>query len=377
MRQPPCPYFRECAGCELQEWEHNKQLEQKQRQLSRHLTGLISPEAITIHHGSEFGYRNRMEFLFYKDGIGLRSRESPNKIARIESCMVCSERINQLLATLNTFFKDNDVFQPGKQDGAFRYAVIRATSLSDSVSFVLNERSPGLPSAIEKIKSYAQTSPANNILITYTNPDDDEQTSGEFFAVKGEPILEENLLGKEFTFSAQGFFQNNTSVAEKLHEHVHSLLQKYGPQPGTKTATLLDLYAGVGTFGIINSPLFSQVFIVESFPGCTASAEENLRLNAVKNAKIFTLDAHSIGRLKIPGDCYVITDPPRSGMAEKAIEQIKRLKPKAVIYISCNPYQLAKDIPKFKSYSLESVALFDMFPQTRHIEAVAELVRNS
>lgn len=372
MRQPPCPYFGECAGCELQEWEHPKQLEQKQRQLSRLLDGLIKPEAITIHHGPEFGYRNRMEFLFTREGIGLRSKDSPNKIIKIENCMICSEKINILLSEINSFFKENDAFQPGKQEGTFRYAVIRATKDAETISFVLNEKSPGLKAAIDKIQEYSKLSPARNILTTYTNPDDDEQSSGEFFVVKGESILKESLLGKEFTFSAQGFFQNNTEVAEKMHEYVNVTLRKYG-EAATKKAALLDLYAGVGTFGIINSSLFSQVFIVESFPGCTQSAEENLKLNSIKNATISTIEAHSIGRLKIPGDCYVITDPPRSGMAEKAIEQIKRLKPKVIIYISCNPYQLAKDIPKFKSYSLESIALFDMFPQTKHMEAVAEL----
>ncbi len=374
MRQPSCPYFGECAGCDLQDIEYTNQIKQKQRQLSRQLS--IPEESILLMHGPEFGYRNRMEFIFAKDGLGLRAKDNPNQTIRIEECKICAERINELLLGINQFFNSNDNLSTQNKEGAFRYAVIRAVSGSDSVSFVLNECSPGLNLAIEKIKEYSKTSPAQNILITYTNPDDDEQTSGEFFAVKGEPALKESLLGKEFLFSAQGFFQNNTYVAEKLHAYIHGLLKNYG-EPATRQAALLDLYAGVGTFGIINSPLFSQVFIVESFPGCTQSAEENLKLNNVKNASISTIEAHSIGRLRINRELYAITDPPRSGMAEKAIEQLKRLKPKAIIYISCNPYQLAKDIPKFKSYTLKSLALFDMFPQTRHMEAVAELRLNT
>jgi 23S rRNA (uracil1939-C5)-methyltransferase len=383
MRQPPCPYFGECAGCDLQNLEYSEQLERKKHELARLISSKIKPDQIAVHHGPEFGYRNRMEFLFTKDGIGLRSRESPNKTIKIDECRICVPKINSLLTDLNSFFSDNDFFSPQKSQttqspgtqsrgaqGALRYAVIRATTQSDSISFVLNERSPGLKDAVEKIKAYSLTSPAKNILITYTNPDEDEQSSSEFFIVKGEAVLKETILGKEFMFSSQGFFQNNTIVAEKMHEYVQSLLKKYD----TRTTSLLDLYAGVGTFGIINSSLFSQVFIVESFPGCTQSAEENLKLNTIKNAKIYTIEAHSIGRLKINGSCYIITDPPRSGMVEKAIEQIKRLKPKAIIYISCNPHQLAKDIPKFKSYTLESIAIFDLFPQTRHFEAVAELV---
>lgn len=358
-RGPPCPYFGQCAGCDLQNLEYEEQLSRKKAELSR-LTG-TEPQSISLHFGPELGYRNRMEFLFLPDGIGLRRKGAPGQIVKIEECKICLPRINQLLKELNTSFTRNS--------DTFRYAVIRATSTSDCISFVLRENSAHLKEAIDKIKAFSSTSSAKNILITYTSPEQDEQTSGEFFVVKGKDTLEQELLSKSFGFSAQGFFQNNTAVAEKLQRYVHSLLNGYD----TKNSILLDLYAGVGTFGIINSALFREVLIVESFDGCTKSAEENLALNNVKNAKIFTLEAHSIGRLKVNGDCYVITDPPRSGMSEKAIEQIKHLKPKAIIYISCNPAQLAKDLKKFRQYELKTLALFDMFPQTRHIEAVAEL----
>jgi 23S rRNA (uracil1939-C5)-methyltransferase len=325
------------------------------------LANLIHFDNISIFPSPEFGYRNRMEFLFLRSGLGLRQKDAPGKTLPIKKCEICTPRINHLLSELNESFTMNP--------DALRYAVIRSTSSSDSVSLVLKDNSKDLKQAIEKNRAYLQTSSASNILVTYTSPDEDEQTSSDFFVLKGEPFLKEQLSGMTFTFSAQGFFQNNTYIANKLHEYVTMLFNNYD----TKNSALLDLYAGVGTFGIINSKLFSKVYIVESFPGCTASAEHNIKLNNIKNANISTLDARSIGRLSIDKDCYVITDPPRSGMDEKAIEQIKHLKPKAIIYISCNPHQLAKDLKKFKSYTLSSLALFDMFPQTQHMEAVAEL----
>ncbi len=359
MRTAPCPYFGECAGCSLQELDYSGQLARKTQSLAALLS---APESgIIVFSGPEFGYRNRMEFLFRKDGLGLRCRKAPGKTTKVEECKICSPQINALLAHLSQHFTDNN--------DAFRYAVIRATSISASISFVLNSASANLQQAIEKIRQYSPSSPAKNIIVTYTTPDEDEQFSGDFFVVKGEPFLTETLSKKQFRFSAQGFFQNNTAVAQKLHTYVSTILQKYH----TNNSALLDLYAGVGTFGIINSSLFQKVMIVESFSGCTDSAEENLKLNGIKNAEVFRLEAHSIGRLSLPEGSYVITDPPRSGMSEKAISQLKRLRPKAIIYISCNPAQLAKDIRKFRDYSLQSTALFDMFPQTSHIEAVAEL----
>jgi 23S rRNA (uracil1939-C5)-methyltransferase len=368
MRTPPCPYFGHCAGCTLQNLEYTEQLSRKAAAISR----LIGTEITYVYHDQEYNYRNRMEFLFSKGGIGLRSSTSPNKIIPIKECLICKPRINQLLNELNDFFRDNDSFQSGKAQGPPRYAVIRATSVADSISFVLYSDSPDLQGIIQKIKDYAEISTVQNILVTYTNHVEDEQYSGEFFMIKGQSFLQEELLGMKFIFSSQGFFQNNTAVAEKMQEYVHKLLAKYD----TKNATLLDLYAGVGTFGIINSNLFRQVHMIESFPGCIDAAKENIRKNNVKNASAHKLEAHSLGRLKLTGDIYIITDPPRSGTSEKAIEQLKRLRPLAIIYISCNPAQLARDIKKFKSYALKSTAFFDMFPQTEHSEVIVELLLN-
>ena len=368
MRTPPCPYFGQCAGCTLQSLEYSEQLSKKAAALSK----LLGTETISVHNAQEFGYRNRMEFLYTKDGIGLRAASSPGKVIPIQECLICSHRINQLLVELKDFFKDNDSFQSGNAQGTLRYVVIRATSHADSISFVLHSDSTNLQRNIEKIGEYAKLSTAQNILITYTDTVEDEQYSGEFFMIKGHPFLHEEVSGMKFMFSSQGFFQNNTTVAEKMQEYVHNLLAKYD----TKNATLLDLYAGVGTFGIINSNLFKKVHLVESYQGCINSANENIKKNDIKNACAHRLEAHSMGRLRLTGDTYVITDPPRSGMSQKAIEQLKRLRPKAIIYLSCNPHQLAKDIKKFKSYAVKSAAFFDMFPQTEHSEVIAELVLN-
>ena len=137
---------------------------------------------------------------------------------------------------------------------------------------------------------------------------------------------------------------------------------------------MLDLYAGVGTFGIINSGLFKEVYIVESDKNCIDAAKINIKNNSIKNAKEILLDAMKLKQLTLPKDLFVITDPPRSGMHPKTIEQLKNLKPKIIIYVSCNIEQLSKDLNKFSDYSIKSAALFDLFPQTPHIEAVVELV---
>ena len=136
---------------------------------------------------------------------------------------------------------------------------------------------------------------------------------------------------------------------------------------------MLDLYAGVGAFGIINASLFKNVFIVESAKKSIECAEINIKENKVNNAEVFVLDAERISRLELPENLFVITDPPRSGMHHKTIEHLRRIAPKVIIYVSCNLQQLKKDISKFKEYKIKSAALFDLFPHTNHIEAVVEL----
>ena len=255
-----------------------------------------------------------------------------------------------------------------------RHALIRATSAGDTaISFVLNEDSSKKELMTEKIKEFALNSSANNIQISFLEAEHDESTSDRFITIKGNEYLNEILCSKKFNFPIQGFFQNNTPMAEKMHEYIHTLLQQY---PTTK-ASLLDLYGGVGTFGIINADLFKDVTIIESVSPAILYANQNIINNQIKNAKALLLDAKSLGRVKLGTPLYVIADPPRTGMDQKAIDQLKSRNPEVIIYISCNLEQLAKELPKFKLYEIKSIALLDLFPQTNHCETVVELVKKN
>ena len=259
-----------------------------------------------------------------------------------------------------------------KKSGTFRYVVIRVTSLGNSsLSFVLNEDSSRLKEAVEKIRSFAEKSTTQNVVVTYVSSAIDESISEESFVVKGNEVLHEKIRGKEFLFPIQGFFQNNTAMAEKMQEYCCGLLGKYE----TTNGHLLDLYGGVGTFGIINADLFKTVTIVENVEPAVECAQKNAEINRVRNVTAIYLDAMQMQKLSVLKPTYVVTDPPRTGMHPKAIQRLVELQPEVIIYISCNPEQLAKELPKFIGYNLKSAALFDLFPQTAHCEVVVELVR--
>jgi 23S rRNA (uracil-5-)-methyltransferase RumA len=367
--EPLCPYFGKCGGCSSQHISYSQQIEAKKKQLAN----AIKFEGIPVFHGKEYNYRNRMDFIFNNAGLGFRKKQNLRQVVDVENCAISEEKLNLLLKEARAFFKDVDVFDAKKNTGTFRYAVIRTPKDDSSISFVLNSDSQNVAQAIEKIKLFAETSKANNIIITYVPKNTDSSVSNDFFAVKGSDVLKENLLGKTFFYSVQGFFQNNTDMAEKLQEYVNSLLKNYE----AKDAQLLDLYAGVGTFGIVNANLFKEVKIVESAKECIDAAEKNIRANNITNAEAVLLDAKNLKKLELKTPLFVITDPPRSGMHPRTIDQLNNLNPELIIYISCNIQQLSKDLPKFKGYKLKSAAMFDLFPQTPHIEAVVELVRSA
>jgi 23S rRNA (uracil-5-)-methyltransferase RumA len=365
MAEPLCKYFGKCGGCSLQHIDYSTQLENKRKQLSN----LLGVADIPVFSAEPYHYRNRMDFMFHEYGIGLREKGKWFHVLDVDECFIANSKINKLMIDVKEFFDHVDVFDIDRQTGTFRYAVIRAPGDSSCITIAMNEDSAQLGPATELIKQFAKRTKADNVTITHVPRNSDQSTAENHFAVKGTDLLDKSYLGKNFVFPVEGFFQNNDALAEKMHDYVRNMLKQYD----TKKTHLLDLYGGVGTFGIINSDLFTSVFIVESFKCAIDSAKLNIKRNNASNCNPVVLNAKNLRKLRLPQPLYVITDPPRSGMDQRTIDQLKFLKPELIIYISCNPQQLAKDVLKFKEYEIKSAALFDLFPQTHHMEAVVEL----
>ncbi len=366
MSTPLCPYFGSCGGCSSQHIDYSVQLENKRKLVSHH----IDFEDVKVFSGKDYYYRNRMDMIFHPRGLGLREKNKWYSIIDIEQCAIANEKINILIKEIRLFFRSVDFYDLKKQAGTFKQVVIRAPKDETSVSFVLNEASTRLAEAIEKINEYAKISSADNIVLTYIQARSEVSTSTNYFVVKGKDTLSEVLLDKKFIYNVQGFFQNNSDMAEKMLEYVNNIMKTYD----TKNANLLDLYGGVGTFGITNSDLFKEVDVVENFKGSIDAANINVKENTIKNIKTHVLDAGQISRLDLKSPLFVVTDPPRSGMDQRAIDKLKSFHPGVIVYISCNPIQLGKELLKFKNYKIKSATVFDLFPQTPHIEVVVELV---
>jgi tRNA/tmRNA/rRNA uracil-C5-methylase (TrmA/RlmC/RlmD family) len=295
-------------------------------------------------------------------------RAKDNHVVKIQRCEIASENVNRLLNEIHNL-GNLDYFDVIKKTGTFRYAVIRAANDNSSVSFVLNQDSKRLQEAVALIEKFSREAKADNVLITYVPPNIEESTSDDYFVVKGNDSLHESYLNRNFAFSAQGFLQNNHEVAEAMYSYCHGLLASCNPHQ----AHLLDLYGGIGVFGIINAGLFSSVAIIENSAQSIKAANINIKENKIDNAQAILLDAKNLRRLSLSSPLFVITDPPRTGMDMQTLHHLIKLKPRLIIYVSCNLHQLKKDLAKLKGYNIKSAALFDMFPQTNHLESVIEL----
>jgi len=366
MVTPLCPYFGSCGGCTAQHIDYALQVDNKKKQLQ----SMMKREDVKVFFDKEYGYRNRMDFIFHRNGLGLRKKGQWDSIIPIHNCVIAEEKINSIVQEIELFFKDCDAFDVRKHSGTFRYAVIRSSPMDSSLSFVLNSDSARLQEAIEKIKAFSEHCSAHNIVVTYVAAHSDVSTSSDYFVVKGKDFLQTSFRAKTFFYPIQGFFQNNHAMAEKMQNYVSELLQVYE----TKDAMLLDLYGGVGTFGIVNADSFKKVLIIESVKESIDFAKRNAEENHCTNTEAMVLDAKHIARLTLKKPLFVITDPPRAGMDKKTISLLNQEKPARIIYISCNPQQMAKDVLKFRNYFIHSIALFDLFPQTPHSEAIVELV---
>ncbi len=393
MVEAKCKYFQNCNGCSTQHIDYENQLEIKRKKLFQ----LIPFENIKLFKSPPFNYRNRLDLLFHKNGLGLRSKflNSPNSsIVDIDRCEIVEDKIKDLIIELREFFtkQDIDFYDIKKKSGTFQSVILRCSDInSDNIDsnsidsacvFVLNSNSTRLGLAYEQIENFSKITTVNNIAISYVPVDEDLSYSNDpddFYIVKGERYLKKRFLDKEFHYPIECFFQNNHKVANEMLIYVKDLLEKYE----TKNSTLVDLYSGVGTFGLLNSDIFSQVILVENVPPAVEAMQINIKNNNIQNAKYYCLDAKHFKRVEINNptnistdkNLFIVTDPPRVGMDQKTIDRINELSPKVVVYISCNPKQLAKDILKFKNYEINSLALFDMFPQTNHMEVVLEFVK--
>lgn len=374
-----CPLFGSCGGCATPDQPYPEQILAKKKDVERILGEAGLSVDLQVHHGNPWGYRNRMDFAVFEGGIGLRQRGSYKTILPVLDCPLSNDGLRQVLAEVWRWFRAHetaiDPYRIVHQTGTVKYAVIRSAmnTGSRSVTFVMNGGSPGVEAARAAVSEFARSTVATVVQHGTVPPKREVSVVETPIRVKGDGILEEKIIGRVLRYDSQSFFQNNTAMIEKLV----STLREWIAEDSPKRGELWDLFGGAGTFGVSLGDLFRETRVLDLDGPNILLAQSNLDGAGVAGRAIH-LDASKVSSTGWRADAgtVAVLDPPRSGLHPKALAQLGAMAPPRLYYVSCNPAQFAREWSTLRDwYGLDRAALFDLFPQTPHVEMLVSLSR--
>jgi len=384
-----CPHAARCGGCRFQDLTYADQCAEKERQVREtltHLGGIVAPPVRPLVPAPEpFGYRNKMEFSFTSDAggaplLGLHERGTFDRIFPIETCLLPSALTVELVRFTQRFAKQHAwrAYHPRAHVGMVRFLTVRHLPLTDQCAVHLIAAAPEVPALDAWAAGIAALAPAvRSVTLGLNRSRANVAFSEEERVLAGGAAIIERLLGLEFEAGANAFLQTNSRQAEALYAAALDAADLSGGE------TVLDLYCGTGTLTLLFARAARAAIGVESVVDAVALARRNATRNGVANARFETGEARRVlrewargERTGAPRPEVVVVDPPRAGLHPRVVARVAELRPARVVYVSCNPATLARDLRDFASrgLQLESVTPFDMFPHTPHIECVARLV---
>jgi 23S rRNA (uracil1939-C5)-methyltransferase len=381
--EAPCPYFGRCGGCRLQHLAYPAQLAFKEKQVRDCLTrlgGLPPFELRAILPAPEaYGYRNKMEFTVTgpPPTVGLHAAERYDVVLDIERCLLQSETMNVLLDEFRRQVRARDlpVWDPQSERGLLRFVTVREGRHTGEAMVNVVAAAPDVQAVMPIAEALRARVPATaSVLLNVNDKKASVAIGTEEHLLLGRDQITESLDGISFQISANSFFQTNTAQAERLFAIVAEACALRGHE------NLLDLYSGTGAISLLLARHVAHVYGIELSTAAVADAVRNARANAIDNCTFLPGEVrHVLPALMRDGvrADVVVADPPRAGFHPKALAALAALTPERIVYVSCNPATLARDVGDLarQGYRLDWVQPVDMFPQTPHIEAVARLSR--
>ena len=385
----PCPHAERCGGCRFQELRYERQLEIKER-LTREtlvrLGGIASPPVAAIVPAPErFHYRNKMEFSFQpgEDGtprLGLHERGAFDRIFEIETCLLPSPLTVEIVRFTQRFARDHGwrAYHPRRHEGVVRFLTVRHLPITGECAVHLVAADGEIAALETWARDVAALSPAVRAVSLLLNRTRANVATGEERVLVGSGVIVERLGGLEFEVSGTAFLQTNSRQADALYARALEAASLEGRE------CVLDLYCGTGTLTLLLARSAGEAIGVESVPESTEHARRNAARNHIANARFEAGEARAVlrewargERPRAPKPEVVVVDPPRAGLHARVVARVAELQPRRIVYVSCNPATLARDLRDFtaRGYTLAEVAPFDLFPHTPHIECVALLTR--
>ena len=352
--EPECKHFDKCGGCQLMHLDYKEQLRMKQQRVVDALLriGKIQCQVEECKPSpTPLGYRNKVQAQVQGGKMGFYARRS-NDLVEIDTCKIhhpVGDRVYQEIRGLNLNLKH----------------LILKTAISTGEVLVVLVTKEDCREAAKKLMAIPGVA---GVVQNLNDRDDNVVLGKEFRLLEGKDHIWEKIGGLEFKISPASFFQVNPLQAENLYQEVLELAELKGDE------TVLDAYCGVGTMTLLLAKKCKQVIGVECVPEAIADAEENARRNHIENS-VFHCEVAETFVLKADKVDLVLVNPPRKGCEKSFLEGVQKLQPEKVLYVSCDPATLARDLALLDGYQVEKVQPFDMFPQTAHVETVVLLRR--
>ena len=375
-----------CSSCRFQDLAYEAQLEQKERQVEdslRRLGGIAEPPLEEIVPAeSNFHYRNKLEYSFTTtpDGpaLGFHRAGRWDEVLEIETCWLTTELGNAIRLAVRDWAREEKLEAYSQEDGSgyLRHLVVRE-GRNTGQALVQLVTAPGEKFESGYLVEVLRRFPEVRSIHWAVNDTPAEVTNLPTTLLWGEEAIEEELLGLRFRVRPNAFLQTNTEMAEVLYR----LALEYAGLTGGET--VYDLYCGTGTIGLAMAANALTVWGVEISEESVACALDNMDLNGVTNAAFFagnvSQSLEELAERAGPPD-LVVVDPPRAGLAGKALRRLGRLEAPRIVYVSCNPTTLAGDVKTLRAdfgYELVRARPVDMFPHTPHVECVSLLERGA
>lgn len=394
-RKPVCSIFPECGGCMYQTMSYENQLEMKAKQIQSLIDQAVKAGGQVDEQGNpdyifegikgsprEFAYRNKMEFSFgdaYKDGpltLGLHKKGSTYDVLNALDCKLVHQDMNEILKCVLEYCQEQgyDYYHKMQHVGFLRHLLLRRGNTTGEILVNLVTTSQ-VEADFEELKDRMLSLTLEGKIVGFLHIINDALSdvvkSDEMRILYGKDYFYEEILGLRFKITPFSFFQPNSYGAEVLYETAREYIGD------TKDMTVFDLYSGTGTISQILAAVAKEVIGVEIVEEAVLAAEENARLNGIGNCRFIAGDVLKVldGIQEKPD--FIVLDPPRDGIHPKALPKILEYGVEKMVYISCKPTSLARDLEMFleKGYRVEKVCCVDQFCQTVHVETVVLLGR--
>ncbi len=376
-----CPVTGKCGGCQYVDMPYKAQLKRKQKQAEMLLKeyGKVKP-IIGMEEPSH--YRNKVHAVFaFQKGRGIVSgiyQEKSHRVVPVENCLLEDQKAGEIIRSVRELAKSFKLkaYDEDSGYGLLRHVLVRVGHITGEIMVVLVLGSPILPSKKNFVNELCKLHPEiTTILINVNNKRTSMVLGEKEQVIYGKGYIEDELCGRRFKISAKSFYQVNSVQTEALYAKAAEYAQLTGKE------TVVDAYCGIGTIALAVAGQAGKVIGVELNKDAVRDAVTNAKINQIKNADFYQNDAgHFLTQMADAGEKVdvVFMDPPRSGSTEEFLDALIRICPKRIVYISCEPETLARDLKyltRKSGYRVREITPVDMFPFTGHVECVVLMSR--